>query len=50
MAEEDASFKVSSIESQGIADTEIDRRRSDENLKRRERALHDLTARHRQLS
>src|SRR5208282_1519355 len=49
MAEEDASFKVSSIEGEGIADAEIDRRRADEDLKRRQGALDDLAARHRQL-
>src|SRR6516165_448198 len=49
MAKEDASFKVSSIEGEGIADAEIDCRRADENLKRREGALDDLAARHRQL-
>src|SRR6516164_2417790 len=49
MAEEDASFKVPSIEGEGIADTEIDRRRADEDLKRCQRALDDLTTRHRQL-
>src|SRR6516164_160631 len=49
MAKEGASFEVSSIESEGIADTEIDRRRADEDLKRRQRALDDLSARHRQL-
>ena len=49
MAEEDASFKVLSIEGEGIADAEIDRRRADEDLKRRQRALDDLTACHRQL-
>src|SRR6516162_6784469 len=49
MAEEDASFKVPSIKGQGIADTEIDRRRADEDLKRCQRALDDLTTRHRQL-
>src|SRR6516162_9203708 len=49
MADEDASFKVPSIEGEGIADKEIDRRRADEDLKRRERAFDNLTARHRQL-
>src|SRR6516165_10694134 len=49
MAKEDASFKVPSIESEGIANTEIDRRRPDENLEWRQGALDDLAARHRQL-
>src|SRR6516165_6495410 len=49
MAKEDASFKVSSIKGEGIADAEIDRRGADEDLKRRQRALDDLAARHRQL-
>jgi hypothetical protein len=49
MAEEDASFKVSSIEGEGIADAKIDCRRPDENLERRQGALDDLAARHRQL-
>src|SRR6516164_7448288 len=48
-AKEDASFKVSSIKGEGIADAEIDRRRADKDLKRRQRALDDLAARHRQL-
>src|SRR5437016_10715673 len=34
MAEEDASFKVSAIEREGIADAEIDRRRPDKDLER----------------
>src|ERR1700738_1337009 len=49
LAEEDASFKVPSIKGEGIADTEVDRRRPDENLERRQGALDDLAARHRQL-
>src|ERR1700751_5605957 len=46
MAEEDASFKVSSIQSQGIADAEIDRRGAEEDLEWCERALDDLAACH----
>src|SRR5215469_14744739 len=49
MAEEGASFKVPSIEGESIADAEINRCRTDEDLERREGALNDLTARHRQL-
>src|SRR6267143_501594 len=48
MAEEDASFKVPAIEGEGIADAEIDRRRTDKDLKWRESPLDDLAARHRQ--
>jgi hypothetical protein len=48
MAVEDASLEVSAIERKGVADAEIDGSRSDEYLKRREGALDDLTARHRQ--
>ena len=46
MAEEDASFKVSSIEGQGIANSEIDRCRTDEDLEWCEGALDDLATRH----
>src|SRR3984893_7571042 len=49
MADEDASFKVPAIEGEGIADAEIDRRSTDEDLKWRESALDDLAARNRQL-
>src|SRR5215469_1063510 len=49
MAKEDASFKLPSIDGEGIADAEIDRRRTDKDLKRRKRALDDFAARHRQL-
>src|ERR1700730_5030428 len=47
MAEEDASFKVPAIKGEGIADAEIDRRRTDKDLKRCQGALDDLAARHR---
>src|SRR5437667_11200756 len=46
MAVEDASLKVPAIKRQGIADTKVDRPRSDEDLKRGQRALDDLAARH----
>src|SRR5215469_6734409 len=49
MAEEDASFKMPSIESQGIANAKIDRRGAEEDLEWRERALDDFAARHCQL-
>src|SRR6266404_7108533 len=49
VAEEDASFKVPAIEGEGITDAEIDRGRTDKDLKRREGALDDLAACHRQL-
>src|SRR6516165_6481008 len=49
MADDDASFKVPAIKGEGIAYKKIDRRRTDEDLKRRERPLDDLAACHRQL-
>src|SRR5262249_28105555 len=48
MAVDDASLEVPSIKRQGIADAEIDRGRADEDLERRQGALDDLAARHRQ--
>src|SRR6202022_1335631 len=48
MAVEDAPLKVPAVKRQGIADAKVDRARSDKDLKRGERALDDLAARHRQ--
>src|SRR5690348_2228992 len=48
MAVEDASLKVPAVEGEGVADAEINGSRSNEDLKRGQRALDDLTARHRQ--
>src|SRR5579863_6840022 len=48
MADEGASFKVSSIQCQRVADAEIDRRRAKEDLERCQRSLDDLAACHRQ--
>src|SRR5215831_7814944 len=49
MTVEDPAFQVSAIECQCVTDAEVNRRRTDENLERRQRALDDFTARHRQL-
>src|SRR6201986_5267200 len=46
VAVEDASFKVFPIQREGIADAEIDRRRAQEDLERRQRAFDDFPARH----
>src|SRR3954469_16624011 len=46
VAGEDTSFKVLPIQSQRIADAEIDCRRGNEDLERGERTLHHLPARH----
>src|SRR5438270_11875328 len=48
MALEDAPLELSAIESQGVADAEIDGCGAGKDLKRREGTLDDLAARHRQ--
>src|SRR5690242_8279930 len=49
VAVEDASFKVPAIECQCVADAEVNRSGADEDLERRQRALDDFAAGHRQL-
>src|SRR3954469_6982717 len=48
VAGEDASFKMLPIQRECVADAKVDRRRGDEDLEGRERALHHLAARQRQ--
>ena len=48
VANEGPSLKVSSIQGHGVADAEVDRRGSQENLEWRQSALHHFAARHRQ--